>query len=53
MTDICSYLIGIMTIPPKANMKIQYEYDKESYKTRHNVENFFADLKQCRGTATR
>lgn len=53
MTDIFSYLIRIMKIPPKSTMKIQYAYDKESYKTRHKVENFFADLKQCRGTATR
>ncbi len=43
----------IATIPPKSNRKVQYEYDKESYRTRHLVENFFADLKQFRGIATR
>ena len=43
----------ITTIPPTSNRKIQYEYDKESYKTRHMVENFFVDLKQWRGVATR
>lgn len=41
------------TIPPKSNRKVQYEYDRESYRTRHRVENFFADLKQFRGIATR
>ncbi len=43
----------IATIPPKSNRKVQYEYDKESYKTRHRVENYFARLKQFRGIATR
>lgn len=43
----------IATIPPKSNRKIQYEYDKESYKTRHLVENYFARLRQFRGIATR
>ena len=28
-------------------------YDASSYRTRHLVENFFADLKQFRGIATR
>ena len=41
------------TIPPKANRKVLYEYDRESYKTRHRVENIFVDLKQFRGLATR
>ena len=43
----------IATIPPKSNRRVQYEYDKESYKTRHLVENLFADLKQFRGVTTR
>ena len=41
------------TIPPKSNRRVQYEYDRESYKTRYRVEKFFAELKQFRGIATR
>lgn len=40
-------------IPPKANRKLQREYDKELYKARHLIENFFANLKQFRAIATR
>jgi transposase len=40
-------------IPPKANRKQQREYDKELYKARHLIENFFANLKQFRAIATR
>ena len=40
-------------IPPKSNRKIQREYDKELYKDRHLIENFFARLKQYRAIATR
>jgi len=40
-------------IPPKANRKEQREYDKEIYKWRHLVANFFAKLKQYRAIATR
>jgi len=40
-------------IPPKANRKLQREYDKELYKSRHLIENFFAKLKQYRAIATR
>ena len=43
----------IATIPSKSNRKVQYEYDKDSYKTRHLVENYFARLKQFRGIVTR
>ena len=43
----------VATIPPKRNRKVQYWYDPLSYRTRHLVENFFADLKQFRGIATR
>jgi transposase len=41
------------TIPPKRNRKEQPWYDPLHYRTRHLVENFFADLKQYRGIATR
>ena len=36
-------------IPPKANRKIQREYDDEIYKWRHLVENYFAKVKEFRG----
>ncbi len=40
-------------IPPKRNRREQREYDKELYKARHLIENFFAKLKQYRAIATR
>ena len=40
-------------IPPKRNRKIQRSFDKEVYKERHLIENFFCKLKQFRGIATR
>ena len=40
-------------IPPKSNRKIQRDYDKETYKARHLIENFFCKLKQFRAIATR
>ena len=40
-------------IPPKANRKQPRAYDKELYKARHLIENFFAKLKQFRAIATR
>ncbi len=40
-------------IPPKANRKVQREYDKDLYRARHLIENFFAKLKQFRAIATR
>ena len=40
-------------IPPKRNRKNPREYDKELYKARHLIENFFAKLKQYRAIATR
>jgi transposase len=39
--------------PPKANRKIQRDYDKDLYKARHLIENFFAKLKLFRAIATR
>lgn len=43
----------IAVIPPKANRKVQREYDQELYKARHLIENFFEKLKQFRAIATR
>jgi transposase len=40
-------------IPPKANRKAPRPYDKDLYKARHLIENFFAKLKQYRAIATR
>ena len=40
-------------IPPKINRKQQIDYDKEVYKWRHLVENYFAKIKEFRGIATR
>jgi transposase len=40
-------------IPPRANRKQQRAYDKDLYKARHLIENFFAKLKQFRAIATR
>jgi transposase len=40
-------------IPPKANRKQPRPYDKDLYKARHLIENFFAKLKQFRAIATR
>jgi transposase len=40
-------------IPPKSNRKVQRSYDKEMYKARHLMENFYCKLKQYRAIATR
>ena len=42
-----------VVIPPKANRRVAREYDREVYKTRHLIENFFAKIKQFRAIATR
>ncbi len=40
-------------IPPKTNRRNPRPYDKDLYKARHPIENFFAKLKQFRAIATR
>jgi transposase len=40
-------------IPPKSNRKDRRFYDKELYKARSLIENFFCKLKQFRAIATR
>lgn len=40
-------------IPPKSNRKFPTEFDKETYKWRHLVENYFGKLKENRGIAMR
>lgn len=42
-----------VVIPSKKNRLNPVEYDRELYKGRHLIENFFAKLKQYRGIATR
>ena len=45
---------GIMaTIPSRINRKMPVWYDPTRYRTRHLIENFFSDIKQFRGVATR
>ena len=43
----------IVVIPSKKNRINPRSYDKELYKIRHLIENFFAKLKQYRAIATR
>ena len=40
-------------IPPKSNREIQRHYDKEAYKARHLIENFFCKLKEFKRIAMR
>ena len=40
-------------IPPKSNRKLPAEFDKETYKWRHLIENYFGKLKENRGIAMR
>ena len=40
-------------IPPKSNHKFPAEFDKETYKWRHLVENYFGKLKENKGIAMR
>jgi len=40
-------------IPPKSSRKAPRPFDKELYKARHLIENFFCKLKQYRAIATR
>ena len=42
-----------VVIPPKATRRVQRPYDRDLYKARHLIENFFAKLKQYRAIATR
>jgi len=40
-------------IPPRANRRAPRDHDRDLYKARHLIENFFAKLRQSRGIATR
>jgi transposase len=40
-------------IPPRANRSSPRDYDRQLYRARHLIENFFAKIKQFRAIATR
>jgi transposase len=40
-------------IPPRSNRRSPRDFDRDLYKLRHLIENFFAKLKQVRAIATR
>jgi len=40
-------------IPPKSNRLFPSEFDRDTYKWRHMIENFFGKLKEYRGIAMR
>lgn len=40
-------------IPPKSNRRFPVEFDRETCKWRHLIENFLGKLKEYRGIATR
>jgi transposase len=42
-----------VVIPSNPTRKVQRTYDRDLYKARHLIENFFARLKQYRAIATR
>jgi transposase len=42
-----------VVIPPRRTARAPRSYDKDLYKVRHLIENFFAPLKQYRAIATR
>jgi transposase len=44
---------AVAVIPPKANRKTRFDFDRETYRWRHLIENFFAKLKEFRAIATR
>ncbi len=43
----------IPVIPPKSNRKFPATFDKETYKWRHLIENYFGKLKENKGIAMR
>lgn len=51
--DVLRSMGKIAVIPSKANRKIDRSYDRDTYKARHLIENFFEKIKQYRAIATR
>ncbi|MCG6112959.1 MAG: hypothetical protein MEQ74_12395 [Paracoccus sp.] len=44
---------AVPVIPPKANPRFPAAFDKDTYKWRHLIENYFGKLKENRGIAMR
>ena len=44
---------AMAVIPPRANRKQQFDYDKDMYRWRHLIENYFVKIKEFRAIATR
>jgi transposase len=44
---------AIAVIPPKADRKGPFDFDRDTYRWRYLIENFFAKLKEFRAIATR
>lgn len=51
--DVLQAQTKTAAIPSKLNRTTKRDYDKDLYKARHLIENFFAKLKQYRALATR
>ena len=51
--DVLEAQAKTAVIPSKHNRSTKRDYDKDLYKARHLIENFFAFLKQYRAIATR
>jgi transposase len=51
--NCCRKPVNSQSFPPKPIANSSAPYDKELYKTRHLIENFFAKLKLFRAIATR
>ena len=51
--DVLQAQTKTAAIPSKLNRTTKRDYDKDLYKARHLIENFFAFLKQYRASATR
>lgn len=43
----------VAVIPPKSNRRFPADFDRDTYKWRHLIENFFQKIKEYRGIATR
>ena len=44
---------AVAVIPPRANRKARFDFDRDTYRWRHLIENCFAKLKEFRAVATR
>lgn len=51
--DVLQAQTKTAVIPSKLNRTTKRDYEKDLYKARHLIENFFAKLKQYRALATR